>query len=146
MSMQRTIEDGAALVVCLILLSALSAIGISGMSTATVELSLARNLRFEQAAFEAANAGIEQALAASAFSLQSATVAEQSYGKSAAVFSATLTFRGTTEIPRAVADLGTGHEGLVAYHFEVVSTGRAPRNAVVTLRQGFYIIAPAPRA
>jgi len=135
---------GAALVVCLIVLSALTTLGISTMSSAAIEWVLARNLRYQHAAFEAAAAGIEHALASQSFALEAPTTISQYLpGSGGAEFTATIRFHGTTELPINGWLTGKDSSEFAAYHFEILSHGAAPRNASATLRQGFYIIAPA---
>ncbi len=56
-------ESGAALVVGLILLLVLTLLAISGMTTASLELLMAGNAQYQERSFQAADAGIEQALA-----------------------------------------------------------------------------------
>ena len=56
-------EAGAALVVGLILLLVLTLLAISGMTTASLELLMAGNAQYQERSFQAADAGIEQALA-----------------------------------------------------------------------------------
>ena len=55
-------QQGAALVVGLILLVVISVLAISGMNTATTELAMARNDQNYENAFQAAETGLEQAL------------------------------------------------------------------------------------
>src|SRR5690606_37277184 len=57
-------QRGAALVVGLILLMVLTVLAISGMNTSTLELQMAGNTQFSENAFQAAETGIEVALAA----------------------------------------------------------------------------------
>ena len=49
-------------------------------------------------------------------------------------------FKRNTRVPEGGFSLG--EDGFEAYHFEVMSTGSAPRNAVSTHRQWFYIVGP----
>ncbi|MDH3805277.1 MAG: PilX N-terminal domain-containing pilus assembly protein, partial [Gammaproteobacteria bacterium] len=56
-------QQGAALVVGLILMVVITVLAISGMNTATTELAMARNDQNYEYAFQAAETGIEQALA-----------------------------------------------------------------------------------
>lgn len=52
-------QKGAALVVCLVLLLVLTVLGISTMSTASVELRMAANDRFLENAFQLAESGVD---------------------------------------------------------------------------------------
>jgi type IV pilus assembly protein PilX len=60
-------ESGAALVVGLILLLVLTVLAISGMTTASLELQMAGNEQYQERAFQAAEAGIEQAIDAAVY-------------------------------------------------------------------------------
>ena len=60
-------QRGAALVVGLILLLVLTLLAISGMTTASLELLMAGNEQYRERAFQAADAGVEQALAAGVY-------------------------------------------------------------------------------
>jgi type IV pilus assembly protein PilX len=55
-------QDGAALVVGLILLLVLTLLAITGMSVATLELRMAGNEQYQERAFQAAEAGLERAI------------------------------------------------------------------------------------
>jgi Tfp pilus assembly protein PilX len=55
-------QQGAALVIGLILLVVITVLAISGMNTATTELAMARNDQNYENAFQAAETGLEQAL------------------------------------------------------------------------------------
>ena len=56
-------QDGAALVVGLVLLVVVTVLAVSGMNTATTELAMARNDQNYENAFQAAETGLENALA-----------------------------------------------------------------------------------
>ncbi|HUD96645.1 MAG TPA: PilX N-terminal domain-containing pilus assembly protein, partial [Woeseiaceae bacterium] len=60
-------QQGAALVVGLILLVVVTVLAISGMNTATTELAIARNDQNYENAFQAAETGIEIALSQGRF-------------------------------------------------------------------------------
>ena len=64
---RRKRQDGAALVVGLILLTVITVLAISGMNTATTELAIARNDQNYENTFQAAETGLEQALSQPAF-------------------------------------------------------------------------------
>ncbi len=158
-------ESGAALVVGLILLLVLTLLAISGMTTASLELQMAGNEQYQRRAFEAADAGVEQAMAAGIYNTN---VTVGAYDNAAAVNpipdrgtgqaiancdevdSATdaeqceyfLRFdqqAGQTVVPGGGYSLGTGFE---AYHFIVDSYGVAERGGLAEHRQSFYIVGP----
>ena len=60
-------QDGAALVVGLILMVVITILAISGMNTATTELAMARNDQSYENAFQAAETGLEMALSQGRF-------------------------------------------------------------------------------
>jgi hypothetical protein len=60
-------QQGAALVVGLLLLVVITVLAISGMNTATTELAMARNDQNYENAFQAAETGLETALAQGQF-------------------------------------------------------------------------------
>ena len=62
-----TNQDGAALVVGLILLVVITVLAVSGMNTATTELAMARNDQNYENAFQAAETGLEQAISQGLF-------------------------------------------------------------------------------
>src|SRR5690606_19538894 len=55
-------QQGAALVVGLVLLLVMTVLGVSGMNTATLELVMAGNAEAQQDAFQAAETGIDVAI------------------------------------------------------------------------------------
>ena len=60
-------QQGAALIVGLVLLVVITVLAISGMNTATTELALARNDQNYEFAFQAAETGLENIIAARDF-------------------------------------------------------------------------------
>jgi type IV pilus assembly protein PilX len=163
----RQRQRGVALVVGLLLLLVLTLLALSSMTSATLELLLSGNVQYQERAFQAAEAGIEQALAAGGFE-GGADIG--SYDDLAAADP--LPIRGTgaaiagcEEEPDAGAtrqceyflryDAATGATpvppswdgtldesgtGLAAYHFVIDSYGVSNRGAVAELTQGFYVI------
>lgn len=161
---------GAALVIGLLLLAVITVLAISVISTATLEWQMAGNEQYQEQAFRAAEAGIEQAIAAADFTTDLAAIT----GRYAAPTStAPIPQRGTgtpiagcSDPPDAASgpceyflrfDYATGPTavpggeptlptGLRAYHFVVDSFGVAGRGAYSHQIQGFYIVAPSPDA
>lgn len=158
-------ESGAALVVGLILLLVLTLLAISGMTTASLELQMAGNEQYQKRAFEAADAGIEQAMAAGIYNTNATIgtydnpaavnpVADRGTGQAIAncneVDSPTdaeqceyfLRFdqqSGQTAVPGGGYSIGTGFE---AYHFVIDSFGVAERGGAAEHRQSFYVVGP----
>ena len=60
-------QQGAALIIGLVLLVVITVLAISGMNTATTELAMARNDQNYEFAFQAAETGLENIIAAGSF-------------------------------------------------------------------------------
>jgi hypothetical protein len=155
---------GAALVIGLLLLTVITVLAISVISTASLELQMTGNEQYQEQAFRAAEAGIEQAIAAGVFDTDPAAIATQYTaptsiapipqrgagtpiagcpelpGATPGPCEYFLRFdhaTGPTAIPGAVPAIATG---LRAYHFVVDSFGVAGRGAQSHQVQGFYIV------
>jgi len=158
-------QQGAALVVGLILLLVLTLLAISGMTTASLELQMAGNEQYQERAFQAADAGIEQAMAAGVFNTNAQVgaynnvaainpvpdrgtgqqitncpeVAGAADGQQCEYFMRFDLQAGQTAVPGGGYSIGTGFE---AYHFIIDSYGVADRGAMSEHRQSFYIVGP----
>jgi type IV pilus assembly protein PilX len=158
-------QGGAALVVGLLLLLVVTILAISGITTAVLELQMAGNRQFQERAFQAAEAGIEQAMASAVYNTNQTrgtytgigTVSPQPVrGAGIAITNCPepsgadadeqceffMRFddqSGSTPVPGGGYSLGTGFE---AYHFIVDSYGSAERGASSTHEQSFYIVGP----
>lgn len=140
-------QEGAALVVGLILMMIITVLAISGMNTATTELAMARNDQSYENAFQAAETGLEMALAQGRFNtLVNVNLAQtvNSYDSVTAV----INFEETTLVPDRAFSMGVG-SGIAAYHFNAVATaeskfdpGGTDRDASATHTQAFYIVGP----
>jgi type IV pilus assembly protein PilX len=138
-------QDGAALVVGLILLLVLTVLGVSGMNTATMEWSMAANDQYAENAFQAAETGIDRALAGGAFTTQNSVTSPLSVLPNGASFTTDMNYIVETAPPPRPGlgfSQGLGGSGFSAYHFEIESTGQAQRNALSEHNQGFYVIGP----
>lgn len=141
-------QGGAALVVGLILLVVITVLAISGMNTATTELAMARNDQSYENAFQAAETGIEQALAQGNYNTM-ANVTLTQYVNSNDTVTAVIQYEGSTYVPDRGFSLGVG-SGVAAYHFNATATAesrRLPgsttdRDASAVHTQAFYIIGP----
>jgi len=158
-------EAGIALVIALCLLAALSVLAVAGLDAALLELTMAGNQQERVAAFYAAEAGIEQALAAGAFNTgpDAGTLqfddlsapdplprpghgtpidpcpAPPGAGNTCEYF---VRFESETD-PAVLPGGASPAPGRRAYHFVVESVGIAGRGAEVRLLQGFYVVATA---
>lgn len=131
-------QNGAALVVGLILLLVLTLLAITGMNTATTELVMAGNEQFRQNSFNASEAGIEQALTDLATVPQNGaevTVDEAIEGSDTDTYETSSRYLGDD---LNIAGYSTGK--FVGFHYEIVSRGRSARNAESRHTQGAYVI------
>jgi type IV pilus assembly protein PilX len=130
-------QQGAALVVGLILLLVITVLAISGMSTASLELQMAGNAQYGQNAFQASETGIEQAMTVGTYDTSAATPFNSTEYK----FETVMRFNdnnGVTEVPEGGYSMGIG-KGFKAYHFDITSTGESARGAQAVHVQSFYI-------
>jgi type IV pilus assembly protein PilX len=148
-SLERT-QRGAALVVGMLLLLVLTLLAISGMNTASLELAMAGNAQYSQNAFQASEAGIEQAFRAATLNPSAAaqrmpategtsTPIPNTGGNDAFVALVTPAMGGAA-LP---ALWGSTWDAFSTFHFEILSTGTSVRNATAANRQGVAVIAPA---
>ena len=141
-------QQGAALVVGLMLLVVITVLAISGMNTATTELALARNDQAYENAFQAAETGLETALAQGQFATTGNTALTQTITSNQNI-STTIRFEDSTMVPDRAFSLGVG-SGIAAYHFLATSQAefrRDPgnvtdRDSTATHTQAFYVVGP----
>lgn len=136
----RTQQHGAALVIGLLLLLVLTILAVSGMNSASLEFVMAGNEQYRANAFSAAEAGIERTLDAGTFN--PAVVTQNFNGAATATdnwASVVNTQLGGNPLP---ALWGNSWNSFATYHFEIISTGTAVRNATAINTQGVAIIAP----
>ncbi len=141
-------QQGAALVVGLILLVVITILAISGMSTATTELAMARNDQNYENAFQAAETGLELLLGQGQFNTLAGASITQIINTHDEV-TATIAFEDSTMVPDKAFSLGAG-SGISAYHFLAISqavSARAPgsttdRDSLAVHTQAFYVVGP----
>jgi type IV pilus assembly protein PilX len=143
----RSRQQGAALVIGLMLLLVLTLLAISGMNTATVELQMAGNQQYAQNAFQAAETGIEQAMATNTVNTNSTTTVAITAidGSTTDTYESNTGFEapnGITAVPGGGFSMGSG-TSFSAYHFDVTSTGASARNARSVNTQSYYVIGPS---
>jgi type IV pilus assembly protein PilX len=143
----RHAQGGAALVVSMLLLLVLTLLAISGMNTASLELSMAGNMQYHENAFRAAETGVEQALVLGDFNPnepEQRLPAEEDATIPIPDSSDSFFARITPQLDGAAqpAIWGSSWDSFSTYHFEVESNGASVRNAVVTAVQGVAVIAP----
>jgi type IV pilus assembly protein PilX len=137
-------ERGATLVVSLVLLLVLTVLGVSGMNTATLELTMASNAQFHQDAFQAAETGIDIAISTPPFLTVAPNVIPVTpLGDGSYSAQAVSTYQDPpTPVPDIAFSVGGASGGISAYHFDIVAVGTGPRGAVSTHNQSFYIVGP----
>jgi type IV pilus assembly protein PilX len=146
--MNQKQQRGAVLIVGLLLLVVITVLAVSGMNTATTELAMARNDQNYENAFQAAESGLESALATGNFSTAGPVIVtppQTSYE----VVSATIQFEDTSLVPDRAFSLGSG-SGISAYHFQAISQAEyrvspgnvTDRDAAAVHTQAFYIVGP----
>jgi hypothetical protein len=138
-SSMRSRQRGATLIVGLVLLLVLTVLGVSGMNTATMELTMAGNAQFQQDAFQMAEDGIDIAIVSGFSTLDPLTVPWLG-GTPDRNRQSRTTFVTTTDVPGAAYSLGV--RAPQAFHFDVVSVGRASRSATSVHNQSFYVVGP----
>ncbi|HEX6992706.1 MAG TPA: pilus assembly PilX N-terminal domain-containing protein [Gammaproteobacteria bacterium] len=133
-------QRGATLVVGLVLLLVLTVLGVSGMNMATLEVTMSSNTQFQQDAFQAAETGIDVPIAQRNFTTFAATTSSGSAGDG--TYESEAVFVDTTPVPDIAFSMGTSTGSVQAFHFDIRSVGKGPRNAVSTHVQSFYVVGP----
>lgn len=144
----RKRQQGAALIIGLLLMTVITVLAISGMNTATTELAMARNDQTYETTFQAAENGLEMALAQGQFSTLGGATINQVISSNESV-TATIQFEDSTLVPDRAFSLGAG-SGISAYHFLATSTAQyeanpgvgSDRDATAVHTQAFYIVGP----
>jgi len=144
----RNNQQGAALVVGLMLLVVITVLAISGMNTATTELAMARNDQAYEDAFQAAETGIATALSQGQFVTTGNTALPPDISANQEIRT-TIQFEDSTLVPDKAFSLGVG-SGISAYHFIATSQAdflRDPgnptdRDSSATHTQAFYVVGP----
>ena len=124
----------------MILLVAISMMAVSSMSTTALDLVIAGNEQYRSRAFTAAEAGIEQALNAGAYSTTTDITnpaTSTGLGNDAYQYVITRPNNGAVEKPPTGYTTGT----FGAVHFRITSTGTSERNAqAMTSQELFEVI------
>jgi len=142
-------QKGAALIIGLILLMVLTILGVSGLSTATLEVAMADNMQRGQYVFQAAESAIDAQilLAPSQVSL----TGSETRGD---ILLPNVPFGFDDAAGSRIADVlvDTSFQGFVAFsgptrqvHFESRGVATTPtRGAQSAQRAGFFVLAPNP--
>ena len=144
----RKRQQGAALIVGLLLLVVITILAVSGMNTATTELAMARNDQTYENVFQAAEKGLETALAQGVFN-SGAPVTVVPPPVTHENVSATIQYEDSTLVPDRAFSLGVG-SGVNAHHFLATSVAIyemdpgnvTDRDASATHTQSFYVVGP----
>lgn len=144
----RKRQQGAALVVGLLLLVVITVLAISGMNTAATELAMARNDQAYENAFQAAETGLATALSQGIFNTN-ANANLQTNANTNTNISTSIQFEDSTMVPDAAFSLGVG-SGIAAYHFIATSQAQfkrdpgntTDRDSAATHTQAFYVVGP----
>ena len=144
----RRQQSGAALVIGLMMLVALTLIGVTTMGMSSMELRMASNAQNKSNAFQAAEAGLEVGLV---LTDAENTTAAQPIALPVLV-NATATINSTfvglipgrgNGFTTGVSCPGSSPERTRCAHFQVTSVGQhLQSNASSTQVQGFYVLAP----
>ena len=139
-------ERGSALVVVLVLLSGLGALALAAAAAAMTALALAGHQQMAQNAFEAAEAGIVNALLAAAEARQGGTDAATILPDVATARAEYRTETREAEGPGALPagfSIGENAGTFTARHFFITADADSGRSTRARLEQGFYFVVPA---
>ena len=139
----RNKQQGAALVIGLILLLVLTILAVSGVFTSTMELHMVRNNQSQEHAFQATEVAVEDALAnpvlsTSAPFTQARIAVPNSPGDE---YQYQLQFVGQTPLGTGMTGYSIG-TAFQSYHFQADADGFGPDNAAAQHTQSFYVIGP----
>jgi type IV pilus assembly protein PilX len=131
-------QEGAALIVGLVMLSIITLLAITALNTSSTELIMAGNEQFRERALQAADAGIERATRVLA-SVPQNGIPKPDSGAIAAqpedTYTLSSVYIGTDDdIP------GFSSNQFAGYHYRIVSTGLSRRNARSIHEQGAYVL------
>jgi Tfp pilus assembly protein PilX len=133
-------QQGAALVVGLLLLLVLTLLAISGMNSASLEFIMAGNEQYRSNAFQAAEAGIEQSIQQGTFN--PAGGVETLTGNPTATDAWTTTVTPQLGGTALAAIWGNSWNSFSTYHFEINSAGTSTRGSNALNLQGIAVISP----
>ena len=124
------------------------------MNTATTELAIARNDQGYENAFQAAETGLEQAIAQGTFPTSGTVQFTQTIPNTNDTVTASIQCQMRTIVPDKAFSLGSGGNGVVAYHFDATADAEArrsgggptERDSTALHTQRFYVVGPDPGA
>lgn len=139
-------QAGAALVVALILLVALTLMAIASMNAATLDLIMAGNEQYSSRAFAAAESGIANAIQGGTFNSTADTgpiTVNLGVGSDSYSYTITRPSSGVVGAAPPGFSQGSGSAGFGTIPFRITATGTSERGSVVKNIQELLIIAPA---
>lgn len=131
-------QRGATLIVGLVLLLVLTVVGVSGMNMATMEVNMAANVQFQQDAFQMTEDGVDTVLGTRDYTTDAVRTLDW-IGGTDYDRRAVTTYRLNTDVP----DAAFSSDEVEAFHFDITSVGRGPRNAQSEHTQSFYVVGRA---
>ena len=135
----RRRQGGAALVIGLMLLVIMTLLAVSAVNTASTELVMAGNEQFRERAFQAAEAGIEQATKELATVPQTGTTVTTTDTAIASMTGDKFTI-GSTYIGEDEDVPNFSANKFVGLDYRIVSTGQSLRNSQSVHTQGAYVL------
>ena len=134
-------QQGAALIVGLVMMVVLTLLAVSSMNTATLELTMASNNQEQENAFQAAETAVDVAIALKNWGTAApTTLLPTTFGYGTG--QATTSCAAMTNVPDRAFSMGEGQQGIKAYHFDTIAQGNGNRNAISFNNQSFYIVGP----
>lgn len=131
-------QSGAALIIALILLVALTLMAISSVNTASLDLIMAGNEQYRSRAFTAAEAGIENALRTGTFNSQTNFSASASTGTGQDGYTYKITSPNSGVVEAAPTGYSSGGGQFGAVYFRIESEGVSERGTRATVTQELF--------
>lgn len=131
-------QQGVALISALVILVILTILGVTALSTTSLEQRMAVGVQEAQRAFEAAESGLQKTMnTPGAFDLYATNESQYSFGSATAEVATD--FHGWSDPPR-----GSGYSAInfSSAHFKASSTGAGANGAKTTVEAGMYQITP----
>ncbi len=144
----RTEQRGTVLVIGLVILTLLTVLAVTSMSTVATELHMARNAQNNETVFQAAESGLEQALALGPFDTSGPLEVVRTSDANRTL-SVVVEFKETTLLPDNLSSLGED-SNIAAHHFVATATatlqgtGNSAGSPGISAvhHQGFYVPGP----
>jgi type IV pilus assembly protein PilX len=140
----RRRQRGAALVTGLVLLAVITLLAVARINSASLELAMAGNAQYRERAFQAAETGVEQALARGDFVIPKPAREDHNdvliSASATEKFSTTLT--ADLDGMAQPAAWGNSWNSFSTYYFAIQSTGKSSRNAQAVHTQGVARLSP----